>query len=348
MNEQNKRKIFYDYDYADLIVLAEKYNWPKFRVKQLLEWQAKSVQSTSEMTNISKDLRTLLDLEMTWPALKIFKVEHSKIEPVNKYLFQLHDGNIIETVSMHYNYGHSVCLTTQVGCKMGCSFCASAMLGFQRNLTAGEMLAQITMIAHTEKMHVSHAVLMGIGEALDNYDQTIKFLHRLRSEHGFTLSMRNITLSTCGLVPEIKKLANEKLPVTLAISLHSADQNTRNTLMPIAKHYPIEEIVAAADYYFSKTGRRVTYEYTLFDKINDQPLHAEQLAKLLRGKPVHVNLIPANEVDGSKWSSSKKGAIEKFLQILRNNEINATIRYSVGQDITAACGQLRRQSIQNN
>ena len=348
LNKQNEMEIFYDYDYGDLIVLAKKYNWPKFRVKQLLEWQAKSIQSTSEMTNISKDMQAILEQEMIWPALKIIKIERSKIEPVNKYLFELHDGNIIETVSMHYNYGHSVCLTTQVGYKMGCSFCASAKLGFQRNLTAGEMLAQLTMIAHTEQTHVSHAVLMGIGEALDNYDQTIKFLRRLRSEHGFTLSMRNVTLSTCGLVPEIIKLADEDLPITLAISLHSAEQNTRNILMPIAKRYPIEDIVAAADYYFTKTGRRITYEYTLFDKINDQPIHAEQLAKLLKGKSVHVNLIPANEVAESIWSRSEKGTIEKFLRILRENKINATIRYSAGQDITAACGQLRRQNAQSS
>ncbi|HHU54156.1 MAG TPA: 23S rRNA (adenine(2503)-C(2))-methyltransferase RlmN [Clostridiaceae bacterium] len=348
MNKQNKPRIFYDYDYPDLEILAEKYNWPKFRIKQLLEWQAKSIQSTSGMTNIPKDMRIVLEREMVWPALKIVKIERSKVEPVNKYLFELSDGNIIETVSMHYNYGHSVCLTTQVGCKMGCGFCASAKPGFKRNLTAGEMLAQITMISHMEQSHISHAVLMGIGEALDNYDQTIKFLNRLRSKFGFTMSMRNITLSTCGLVPQIKKLAKEHLPITLAISLHSADQAIRNMLMPISKHYPIEEIVQVADYYFAETGRRVTYEYTLFDRINDQPAHAEQLAKLLKGKPVHVNLIPANEVADSIWTGSAKDAINNFLLILNKNKINATIRYSAGQDITAACGQLRRQNIQNN
>ncbi|MGI6580008.1 MAG: 23S rRNA (adenine(2503)-C(2))-methyltransferase RlmN [Saccharofermentanales bacterium] len=348
MDEQSKLNNFYDYDYNELIALAGKYNWPKFRIKQLLEWQAKSVQSTSEMTNIPKDMRVLLEQEMIWPALRIVKIERSKIEPVNKYLFELSDGNIIETVSMHYNYGHSVCLTTQVGCKMGCRFCASAKPGFQRNLSAGEMLAQITMIAHTEQSHVSHAVLMGIGEALDNYDQTLKFLKRLRSEYGYTMSMRNITLSTCGLVPQIKQLAHEDLPITLAISLHSADQDTRNLLMPIAEHYPIQEIIEAADYYFAQTGRRVTYEYTLFNKLNDRPVHAEQLSGLLKGKPVHVNLIPANEVPESIWTRPEKGVIEEFLQILRKNKINATIRYSAGQDITAACGQLRRQSLNDS
>ncbi|MGB4609959.1 MAG: 23S rRNA (adenine(2503)-C(2))-methyltransferase RlmN [Saccharofermentanales bacterium] len=348
MDEQSKLNYFYDYDYNELIALAGKYNWPKFRIKQLLEWQAKSVQSTSEMTNIPKDMRVLLEQEMIWPALRIVKIERSKIEPVNKYLFELSDGNIIETVSMHYNYGHSVCLTTQVGCKMGCRFCASAKPGFQRNLSAGEMLAQITMIAHTEQSHVSHAVLMGIGEALDNYDQTLKFLKRLRSEYGYTMSMRNITLSTCGLVPQIKQLAHEDLPITLAISLHSADQDTRNLLMPIAEHYPIQEIIEAADYYFAQTGRRVTYEYTLFNKLNDRPVHAEQLSGLLKGKPVHVNLIPANEVPESIWTRPEKGVIEEFLQILRKNKINATIRYSAGQDITAACGQLRRQSLNDS
>ncbi|MDI9489930.1 MAG: 23S rRNA (adenine(2503)-C(2))-methyltransferase RlmN [Saccharofermentanales bacterium] len=343
-NNQKLKKIFYDFDRADFTEFAAKYNWQKFRVNQLLEWQEKSVQSTAEMTNLSKEMRQILEQEMFWPALKIIKIEHSHLEPVNKYLFELQDGNRIETVSMHYDYGHSVCLTTQVGCKMGCDFCASAKLGFIRNLSAGEMLAQITMISREEKSRVSHAVLMGIGEPLDNYLETVKFLRNLRSEDGYSMSMRNITISTCGLVPQIRKLAEENLPITLAISLHAADQAVREKLMLIAKRYPVQEIIEAADYYFAKTGRRVTYEYTLFDKINDQREHAEQLVELLKGKPVHINLIPANEVPGSIWTRSSTIAIQNFLKILQKNKLNATVRYSAGQDITAACGQLRRQT----
>lgn len=346
-NNRKLQKNFYDYNRKDLLELAKKNNWQKFRVDQILEWQSKCIQSTSAMTNISKEMRQILDEEILWPALEIIKIEKSESENVTKYLFGLQDGHMIETVSMRYDYGHSVCLTTQVGCKMACDFCASAKLGFVRNLTSGEMLAQITMIAHEEKSHVSHAVLMGIGEPLDNYHETIEFLHRLRSEDGFSMSMRNITLSTCGLVPQMRQLAEEKLPITLAVSLHSPDQKIRDSLMPIAKHYPIKDILEAADYYFAKTGRRVTYEYTLFKKVNDQIIHAEQLAQLLKGKPIHVNLIPANEVPESAWTRSESQDITKFFDVLRKNNINATIRYSAGQDITAACGQLRRQNTLN-
>ncbi|NLZ70983.1 MAG: 23S rRNA (adenine(2503)-C(2))-methyltransferase RlmN [Clostridiaceae bacterium] len=338
------KKIFYDYDRTALTVLSQKYNWPRFRIDQLLEWQEKNIVSVDEMTNISKQIREQLQKEMIWPPLEIVQIETSKKEPVKKYLFKLQDGNLIETVSMHYSYGHSVCLSTQVGCRMGCHFCASAKLGLNRNLTAGEMLAQIALIAHEEKSRISHVVLMGIGEALDNYEESILFLNRLRSKDGITISLRNVTLSTCGLVPQIKKLAHESLPITLAISLHSANQEVRNTLMPIAKHYPIKDIISAADYYFEKTGRRVTYEYTLFKDINDMPEEAEKLANLLKHKNVHVNLIPANEIPDSDWTKLDMKNINQFQEILLKHHINSTIRHSAGQDITAACGQLRRQN----
>ncbi len=343
MINKDLKRIFYDYTREDFDILAEKYHWPKFRVNQLLQWQSKYIQDVDEMTNISKDMRQIIKGEMQWPPLKISKVESSAKEPVKKYLFELQDGNLIETVSMHYEYGHSVCLTTQVGCRMGCHFCASAKLGLNRHLSAGEMMAQIAAIAHAENSRVSHAVLMGIGEALDNYAETIRFLKMLRSEDGITISLRNITLSTCGLVPKIKALANENLPITLAISLHSADQSTRNVLMPISKNYPIPEILDAANYYFKETGRRVTYEYTLFKGVNDQKSHAEALARLLKNSHSHVNLIPANEIPDSDWTRPQQNDIDQFHKILLQNGINATIRYSAGQDITAACGQLRRQ-----
>lgn len=341
------KKIFYDYNRADFEELAKKYKWPKFRVDQLLGWQEKYVQSVDQLTNISKNMRMKLAEEMHWPPLNIVDIERSKNEPVNKYLFGLQDGNIIETVSMHYDYGHSICLTTQVGCRMGCHFCASAKLGLKRNLSAGEMMAQIAMIADIEQSRISHAVLMGIGEALDNYDETIRFLRMLRAEDGITISLRNITLSTCGLVPKIKELAKEGLPVTLAISLHSPEQETRNVLMPISKHYPIDEIIEAADYYLRETGRRVTYEYTLFKDVNDSKEQAEKLSELLKGKHSHVNLIPANAIPYSPWTRSKAEDIEQFRSILEKNQINVTVRYSAGQDITAACGQLRRQTMEN-
>ncbi len=341
----NFTKTFYDYDFESMRQLAEKYHWQNYRIKQLLEWQGKYIQSVDEMTNISKDMRGILAREMYWPPLKIVKVEESVKEPVKKYLLALQDENLIETVAMHYPYGFSVCLTTQAGCRMGCRFCASAKLGLKRHLSAGEMLAQVALIAHAEKARVSHLVLMGIGEALDNYDQTILFLKRLRTEEGITISLRNVTLSTCGLVPQIRALAEENLPITLAISLHSADQQTRNQLMPIGRHYSIQDIVAAADYYFEKTGRRVTYEYALFKNVNDQHKDAEKLAALLKGKHAHVNLIPANEIPDSDWTRPDKTNIDRFQKILQAHQINATVRYSAGQDISAACGQLRRQNL---
>lgn len=338
-------KTFYDYDETDFTLLAKRYDWPKYRVDQLLQWQEKYIQSVDEMTNISKSMREILAAEIYWPALKIVTIEKSESEPVRKYLFALQDGNTIETVAMHYSYGFSVCLTTQVGCRMGCHFCASSKLGLIRHLTAGEMLAQVAMIAHLEHERVSHLVLMGIGEALDNYEQTILFLRRLRASKGITISLRNVTLSTCGLVPQIKALADENLPITLAISLHSANQDVRNKLMPIGKHFTIREIIEAADYYFAGTGRRVTYEYTLFKGINDQEKDAKQLAELLRGRHAHVNLIPANEIPDSEWTRPLDSDILQFQKILSENQINATIRYSAGQDISAACGQLRRSYI---
>ncbi len=339
------QKIFYDYTREDFEQLAEKFNWPNFRVNQLLDWQEKYIQNVDEMTNISKAMRKTIAQEMYWPPIKVMKTENSLNEPVKKYLFELQDGNLIETVSMHYDYGHSVCLTTQVGCRMGCHFCASAKLGLKRHLSAGEMMAQLAMIAHLEKSRVSHIVLMGIGEALDNYEQTIRFLKMLRAEGGITISLRNVTLSTCGLVPQIKKLAKENLPITLAISLHSADQNVRNSLMPISKTYSIAELILAADEYFKETGRRVTYEYTLFKGINDQKKDAEKLVNLLKSSHAHINLIPANEIPDSAWTRPDQTDIEQFQAILSRSGLNATIRYSAGQDITAACGQLRRQTI---
>ena len=339
-----QKKIFYDYDRPALAELAQAYKWPKFRLNQLLDWQAKCAFELDHLTNIPKNMREQLDEAMYWPAIKVSKLESSKVEPVNKYLFALADGNLIETVSMHYSYGHSICLTTQVGCRMNCHFCASAKLGLKRNLSAGEMLAQIAAVARIEQSRVSHLVLMGIGEPLDNYGELIKFLKNLKSDDGIKVSMRNITISTCGLVPAVKKLAGEGLPVTLAISLHAPDQATRNLLMPIAHHYPIDEIIDAADYYQRETGRRVSYEYTLFKGINDSPIQARALAKLLAKRKSHINLIPANKVPDSEWTRPEEPVIKNFQKILLDHGLNATVRYSAGQDITAACGQLRRQN----
>lgn len=338
------QKIFYDYDRQDLAELAKSYHWPAFRLDQLLDWQAKAALELDQLSNIPKSMRDQLGEVMSWPAIRPVKVEKSQAEPVNKYLFALSDGNLIETVSMHYSYGHSICLTSQVGCRMGCHFCASAALGLKRNLSSGEMLAQIAAVSRLEQSRVSHLVLMGIGEPLDNYKELVQFLQRLRSDDGLKISMRNITISTCGLVPAIKELAGENLPVTLAISLHAPDQATRNLLMPIARHYPIAEIIEAADYYQARTGRRVSYEYTLFAGLNDRPDQAKALAKLLAKHKVHINLIPANKVPGSPWTRPQEATIKNFQKILQDHGLNATIRYSAGQDITAACGQLRRQN----
>lgn len=317
-------------------------NEPAFRAKQIFGWiHSKLVSDVDEMTNIPVSLREKLKTDFR--SLSQVTRLISKEDGTNKFLFRLYDGNVIESVLMKYKHGNSVCISSQVGCRMGCRFCASTIGGLVRNLSAGEMLSQIYSIQRITGERVSNVVVMGTGEPLDNYDNLIRFIKLLNSEQGLHISQRNITVSSCGLVPEIKRLADERLSITFALSLHSSDDEARRRLMPIANKYTIKECLDACDYYFEKTGRRVTFEYSLVMGENDSTEHARQLAGLMKGKNCHVNLIPVNPIREREYCQSSEDSVEKFKYILEKNQINVTIRRSMGRDIDAACGQLRRK-----
>lgn len=319
---------------------------PAFRADQIFQWlHEKQVQNFQQMTNLSLPLREKLEDNFYIPALLIQEKQVSKLDGTIKYLFQLPDGNSIETVVMQYQHGTSLCISTQVGCKMGCTFCASTLGGLVRNLTASEMLEQVYKAEQDTGTRVDNIVLMGIGEPLDNFDNVLRFLELVSHPKGKNLSLRSITISTCGVVDTIYKLADQNLPVTLSISLHAVTDEERKRTMPVARQWSIAELLAAADYYFDKTGRRITYEYALIEGENDSPAHAEALAKLLEQKTtgaVHVNLIPINPARGLHQRSSAQ-TVKTFQNILTDRHISATIRRELGSDIAAACGQLRHQ-----
>ncbi len=322
---------------------------PGFRAKQIYSWlHEKLVFDFDEMTNISKADREKLKSVYRLPVMKIEDVQVSAIDGTRKYLFLLDDGNMIESVWMEYHHGNSVCISSQVGCRMGCKFCASTIDGLNRNLTAGEMLAQIYAITNDTGKRVSNVVVMGSGEPLDNYDELIRFIHMLSDENGLNISQRNITVSTCGIVPGIKRLANEDLAITLAISLHAPNDELRKTMMPIANAYSIEQILDACRAYYKKTGRRLTFEYSLVKNVNDRSQHALELAKLLHGLNCHVNLIPVNPIKERKFQQSERASVQDFKKLLEKNGINATIRREMGRDIDGACGQLRRRHLEDN
>ena len=316
--------------------------WPKFRAKQIYEWlHKKHIDSVDKMTNIPKDIRSILDENLC----KVSYVTHqtSVSDGTSKFLFSMEDGQRIETVFMPYHHGNSICISSQAGCAMGCAFCASTIGGCKRNLTAGEMLGQIYMAVNTVGEDISNVVVMGTGEPLQNYDNLIRFIKILTSEEGYNLSIRNITVSSCGIVPNIRRLANEGMGITFALSLHAPTDEKRKTLMPIANSYSIKETLEATDYYFNKTGRRITIEYSLMGGINDSDQDAEILGKLLKGRGYHVNLIPVNPVDERSFTPSSKAKIAEFKKILEKYGINVTIRRGMGRNIDAACGQLRRK-----
>ncbi|MCL1936597.1 MAG: 23S rRNA (adenine(2503)-C(2))-methyltransferase RlmN [Defluviitaleaceae bacterium] len=318
------------------------FNEPKYRAKQIFNWLHKNmVTSFDEMTNISKKLRDILSYKFYIPNPEVLEELHSKDESV-KYLFSYGEDTLIETVLMKNSYGYTICVSTQVGCKMGCTFCASHLAGFKKNLTAGEILAQVYSIQKKLKQKISNIVIMGIGEPLDNYEASIRFIKNLSNADGLNISQRNITISTCGVVPRIYDLANEGLSVTLAISIHAGDDIVRKKIMPIANKYSIEEIFQATKYYFEKTKRRVSYEYALIKDVNDGKEQANKIAKNLRGTPSHINLIPLNSVSESGYEGTAGKQIKEFYNILQSQNISTTIRISKGQDINAACGQLRR------
>ncbi|MBR5945063.1 MAG: 23S rRNA (adenine(2503)-C(2))-methyltransferase RlmN [Lachnospiraceae bacterium] len=314
-----------------------------FRAKQIYDWlHVKLVRSFDEMTNLSQDFRNKLKERYSLTALEIVRVQESKIDGTRKYLFKLADGNLIESVWMIYKHGNSVCVSSQVGCRMGCRFCASTIDGLERNLNPSEILDQIYSITLDTGERVSNVVVMGSGEPMDNYDNTVKFVRMLSDEHGLNISQRNITVSTCGIVPKIRELANEDLSITLAISLHATTDEKRRKLMPIANKYSISEIKDACLEYFDKTGRRLTFEYSLVGGVNDTDEDADELAAILKQVNGHVNLIPVNPIKERDFVSSTDKRVQAFKNKLEKKQINVTIRREMGRDIDGACGQLRR------
>ena len=317
-----------------------------FRGKQIYQWlHEKLADSPDEMTNIPAKLKERLKNEYTCTHLQMIDVLTSEIDGTQKYLFRLHDGNVIESVLMKYKHGNSVCVSSQVGCRMGCRFCASTLGGLTRNLLPGEILDQVYQIQKYSGERVSNLVLMGTGEPMDNYENVLKFIYMLSDEHGLNISQRNITVSTCGIVPRIYDLAEEQLQITLALSLHAATQEKRMELMPIAYKYNLKDVLAACRYYFEKTGRRLTFEYSLVGGVNDTDKDVQQLSELLRGLHGHVNLIPVNPIKERSYVQSNARVVANFKSKLEKCGINATIRREMGRDIGGACGQLRKSYI---
>lgn len=315
----------------------------KFRVAQIYSWlHERLVDDFDEMTNLSKGLREKLKENYELPHLTLVRVQTSKIDETSKFLFRLSDGNVIESVLMKYHHGNSVCISSQVGCRMGCRFCASTLDGLTRNLRPSEMLDQIYRIQRSTGERVSNVVVMGSGEPMDNYDNLIRFIRLLSDENGLNISQRNITVSTCGIVPKILELAEEGLSITLALSLHAPDDETRKTLMPIANSYSLSEVLPACREYYKKTGRRLTFEYSLVQGVNDNLDEAKRLTALLKDMQGHVNLIPVNPIKERDFKQSNRDAIDAFRGYLEKHGINVTIRREMGRDIGGACGQLRK------
>ena len=316
---------------------------PAFRAKQVYTWLHKGVRSYDEMTNLPKALRDVLAETYPICAPKVVRKQESQKDGTIKYLWQLSDGNCVETVLMRYHYGNTVCISTEVGCRMGCAFCASTLGGLVRRLEPYEMLDQVLFTQLDSGLPVSHIVLMGIGEPLDNMDNVLRFLALVNSEDGMNISMRHISLSTCGLVPKIDELAKHKLQISLAISLHGPNNEIRSRIMPVNKAYPIEELLDACRRYYAATGRRIHFEYAMIDGVNDSPENAKELLRRLKGLPAHVNMIPLNHVEESPLKPSSRSAVAVFQKILEDGGVTATVRRTLGGDIDASCGQLRRK-----
>lgn len=321
--------------------------YPKFRGKQVYEWcHKKLVRSVDEMTNIPKDIRESIREEFV--ALEVVDRLISKVDGTNKFVFRLADGNVIESVFMPYRHGNSVCISSQAGCRMGCRFCASTLMGLSRNLEASEMLDQIYAISSITGERISNVVVMGTGEPLDNFDHLCRFIELLTNEDGLNISQRNVTVSSCGIVPKIYELADKHFTITFALSLHAPNDEKRKALMPIANRYSLEEVLKACRYYFDTTGRRITFEYSLVAGQNDTRQDARELIELLRGFPCHVNLIPINPIKERDYKRAEDTSISKFKVMLEKNGINSTIRRGMGKDIDAACGQLRKAYMEND
>ena len=328
---------------AELAALLKELGQPAFRSKQVYTWLHKGVRSYDEMTNLPKGLRDQLAEKYPIRAPKVVRKQESQKDGTIKYLWQLSDGNCVETVLMRYNYGNTVCISTEVGCAMGCAFCASTIGGLVRRLEPFEMLDEVLFTQIDSGLPISRIVLMGIGEPLDNFDNVLRFLELVNSEDGMNISMRHISLSTCGLVPKIDALAEKKLQISLAISLHGPNNEIRSKVMPVNKAYPIEQLLDACRRYFAATGRRIHFEYAMIDGVNDREEDAREILRRMKGLPAHFNLIPLNHVEESPLKPSSKAAVARFQKILEDGGITATVRRTLGGDIDASCGQLRRK-----
>lgn len=337
------------YDFNQLQEEMESIGEKKFRAKQLYEWMhVKLARNYGEMTNIPKSMIAKLQENYDYTSLEAVDVQTSQIDGTKKFLFRLADDNFVESVWMQYHHGNSVCISSQVGCRMGCKFCASTLDGLERSLKPSEMLDQIYAITRITGERVSNVVVMGTGEPLDNYDNLLQFIHLLTDEHGLNISQRNLTVSTCGIVPNMKRLADEQLQITLALSLHGSNQEKRAKLMPIANRYHINEVIDACSYYFEKTGRRITFEYSLVGGVNDTDEDATELSSLISKLNCHINLIPVNPIKERDFIQSEQNQIQRFKNKLEKNRINVTVRREMGRDIDGACGQLRRRHMQES
>lgn len=331
---------------AQLTEVLEAMGEKKFRAKQMYQWMhVRLAGSFEEMTDLSKALREKCEQSFTYTSLEVVQVQESKIDGTRKYLFGLSDGNVVESVWMKYKHGNSVCISSQVGCRMGCRFCASTLDGLERNLTPAEMLDQIYSIQKLTGERVSNVVVMGTGEPMDNYENLLTFIGMLTDGKGLNISQRNVTVSTCGIVPRMRQLAERKLQITLALSLHATTDEKRRKLMPIANRYSIAELMEACAYYFEQTGRRITFEYSLVGGVNDTDEDAAELTALARPLCCHVNLIPVNPIKERDYVQSTGARIQAFKNKLEKNKINVTIRREMGRDIDGACGQLRHKTI---
>lgn len=315
----------------------------KFRAKQIFTWMHRGAASFEEMTNLPKTLRSKLEERCTLTALRVERKQVSKLDGTVKYLWRLEDDNCVETVLMRYKHGNTVCVSTEIGCAMGCAFCASTIGGLVRRLTAGEIVSQVIFTQKESGLPVSNIVLMGIGEPLDNFDSVLRFLELVNHPDGMNIGMRHISLSTCGLTEKIDKLADLQLQLTLSVSLHAPDDETRSKIMPVNRAFSVEQLFQSCRRYFEKTGRRISYEYAMIDGVNDSDAQADLLASHLRGVPGHVNLIPLNDVRESKLKPSRR--VAAFQKRLESHGITVTVRRRLGSDIDASCGQLRRKTL---
>ena len=327
----------------ELADLFKQLGQPAFRAKQVFSWLHKGVRSYDEMTNLPKTLRDTLEKDYPIHPPRVVRKQESQKDGTIKYLWELSDGNCVETVLMRYHYGNTVCISTEVGCRMGCAFCASTIGGLVRRLEPFEMLDEVLFTGLDSGLPISHVVLMGIGEPLDNMENVLRFLELVNSPDGMNISMRHISLSTCGLVPKIDELAQKKLQISLAISLHGPNNEIRSKIMPVNKAYDIDTLLDACRRYYAATSRRIHFEYAMIDGVNDREEHARELLRRLKGLPAHVNMIPLNHVEESPLKPSSKAAVARFQKILEDGGVTATVRRTLGSDIDASCGQLRRK-----